>query len=504
MPAQVVCTRPRRMVGYVGVTPKGSGYQAQAAGEYLGWKPTMRQAALLVARKKKKSLKSITKDLNKSVMRPLRTHKWIYWLPTRAKWQAKLPNGTTFCAPTIDQAVKRAGKLLGKNPDSFKLRAPHAQDHGRHPARHQLKRVFRIVWGAYQRGPMQGKHSFACMPADAAYTYKYLKGPKAMPVEDPGMVFHYLMAKDGPGKDAVADAVNNFKSKHDKRHPLGTPDLQELDYNRLSFALRSLSQNYDPIERESWSKGPGKGTEHKMGLAMWAKRNMKMLRKGRGAGSFPIGKERSLHTIAPLTTALRSKFEKTRAYGESLIKVKDSKLIYLKDWDKVTKTLSKAARGVPGLNGGEKSYFFRWSTRAWLDRGMRSRGHWEGLRYPLKTSVWCLARSFPDQSAYLRKLCGDKNQQCKTSLKKFCETLEYDGPIEHLTMHTCLCLTPKIRQMMHSVLSKPFNEKDIMQKLEKVRKAHTEKSKYGILIPPHPSVTVINALCRHVRKIGSF
>ena len=41
------------MVEYVGVTPKGSGYQAQVAGHggYLGWRPTKKQAAWLVAKK---------------------------------------------------------------------------------------------------------------------------------------------------------------------------------------------------------------------------------------------------------------------------------------------------------------------------------------------------------------------------------------------------------------------------------------------------------------------
>jgi hypothetical protein len=36
-------------------------------------------------------------------------------------------------------------------------------------------------------------------------------------------------------------------------------------------------------------------------------------------------------------------------------------------------------------------------------------------------------------------------------------------------------------------------EKEIAQKLEKVRKASTNRSKFGILIPPHPSVTVAKA-----------
>ena len=497
------CALSSHMVDYCGVTRKGSGYQAQVAGPrgYLGWRPTKKQAALLVAKRKRRNLRDIQKRNPRKPLstRPLRTHKWIYWLQGRAMWQAKLPNGTTFCAPTLAEAVKRVGKNLRKHPDSFKLKGPHAQDHGRRASQHQLCPLFRMVWGGYRRGPKQGKHRFACVPADAAYTYKYLRGPKAKPAEDPGMVFHYLMAKDGPGKDAVADATSNVKPKHGKNQPA---DLQELDYQRLSFALRSLSKNHDPKEKEQWSKGPGKGTDHKMGLAMWVKKNMQILKESRGKGSFPIGKERRLHKIAPLTKAVRSKFQKTREYGEAMLKVRSSKLDYLKDWDEVTATLSKAAPGVPGFSSGKKSYFFRWSTRAWVDRLRRLRGHWKGLRYPPKTSVWRLTRSFPDQSAHLTKLCGNKGL-CKTTLRKLCKTLGYDAPIEHLTMHTCLCLTPKIRQMMQPVLASlrttggsitAMKEKEIAQKLEKVRKALTKKSKFGILIPPHPSVTVAKAL----------
>ena len=482
------------MVEYRGVTPKGSGYQAQVAGAggYLGWRPTKRQAALLVAKKEKVTLTEVIKhQKQKGKMRPLRTHKWIYWLVTSQVWQVKLPNHQSFTAPTLHEAVEQAGKILKKKPESFKLLAPHAQDHGRDATKGQIGHVFRIVWGAYQQGPKQDGKQFACLPADAAYTYKYLRGPKAKPAEDPGTVFHYMMAKDGPGKNAVADATLKIKPKHGK---LSLAELEELDYNRLAHSAQHLSKNYNEEEQAQWNKGPGKGTAHKMGLAMWLKRNLNMLQPCRGQGSFPIGKDRQLHKIKPLTKALRSKLRKTRAYGEALLKTKSCKLTFLKDWDKATKTLAKAAKGVPGLSGGQASYFFRWSTRQWLDRLMRLRHNWKGLRYSPKTSVWHLTKSFPDQSGHLAKLSGGR--MTSMTIKKLRKALGYDAPIEHLTMHTCLCLTPQIRQMMHAAISKikvPLNtkrEKDCIKKLQKVRKANTKKSKDGLPIAPHPAVTV--------------
>ena len=54
--------------------------------------------------------------------------------------------------------------------------------------------------------------------------------------------------------------------------------------------------------------------------------------------------------------------------------------------------------------------------------------------------------------------------------------------------------------MMQALLAKakgPMTakkEKAICKKLEKVRKVHTKRSKFGIPIPPHPSVTVAEAL----------
>ena len=493
------------MVDYRGVTPKGSGYQAQAIGSggYLGWRPTKRQAALLVAKKTKASLSEIrilkvmhpkkpSRTSTSKGMRPLRTHRWIYWLAGRGVWQVKLPNRTSFTAHTLPMAIEKAGKILRIDPNSFKLKAPCAQDHGRSSVQCHIRRVFRMVWGAYKGGPKQGKHKFACIPADAAYTYKYLRGPKAKPAEDPGMVFHYLMAKDGPGKEAVSYAMGKVDPK--------TKDFEELDYNTLALALKYHSESHDPKESARWSKGPGKGQEFKMGLRMWAQRSLKILKEGKGKGSIPFGKERCPHMIAPLTKAVRSKLRKTRAYGEALLKVRHSKLTDLKDWIKATKTLAKAAKGVPGLSGGTRSYFFLWSTRQWLDRQMRLRNNWKGLRYPPKTTVRQLIHSFPDQSRLLTKLCGDHKGLCKITVRELCAILGYNAPIEHLTMHTCLCLTPKIRQVMHTALAgmkKPITtklERAITKKLEKVRKVCTTMSKHGVPIPPHPSLTVAVAM----------
>ena len=87
------------------------------------------------------------------------------------------------------------------------------------------------------------------------------------------------------------------------------------------------------------------------------------------------------------------------------------------------------------------------------------------------------------------------------------KVLQYHGPIEHLTMHLCLCLTGKTRQIMNACLAKleqtrgtitPKQEKAISQKLERLRKSLTEKSKLNIDMAPHPTVTMQTAHAQHV------
>ncbi len=80
-----------------------------------------------------------------------------------------------------------------------------------------------------------GVNSIPC-PQIARTPTNTFGGPKAKPAQDPGMVLHYLMAKDGPGKDAVSHAFGKVKPKQGKASP---KDLEELDYNRLDLALRS-------------------------------------------------------------------------------------------------------------------------------------------------------------------------------------------------------------------------------------------------------------------------
>jgi len=501
------------MVNYIGVTPQRGGFQAQVTGKYLGWFPNKLKAAKKVARKKRVSLRELIKapEARKATprkdglaVRPLRTHKWIYWLPKIQMWQVKLPNRPSFSVPNKPKALQAVCKILKVAPASFKLGMPHAQDHGRAAASYHLRRIFRIVHGGYKKGPKQAGYPFSCMPADCNYTYKYgLRGRRAKPMEDSGTVLHYIMAKDGPGKEAVLKGFEKFPaSKKDNQ------DLEKLDYDRTSFSCREYSKQYDPKEAILWNKGPGKGTSHTMGLPMWALKSLKLLKKGGGQGSFPLGKTRGMFKIRPLTAALRAKFRMSRAYGEVLLKQGQVKLVHLKDILKIKQALARAAKrlkGVPGLTGGSARYLFRWSTRSYTDYLAKKRGKWRGLKYNSRTKVQSLASCFPDQGAYLAKICGGTNAAgglCNHTLLSVCRNLDYEDPAEHLTMHMCLSLTPKIRQMMHALLAKfkangsitLRQEAMLIKKLEEVRKAETKVSKLGILVPPHPAVAVAKAL----------
>jgi hypothetical protein len=492
------------MQGDRGVTPKKGGFQAQVTGKYLGWFPKKSQAVRAVAshrRVKQSSLKYKRTPKKMDTRRPLRTHKWIYWLSRNSVWQVKLPNRKSFTCPTSDEAIRRAALILKAEPKSFKLLAAVPQDHGRDAASAQLRQVFRIVDGSYQRGP---PNRFAkWKPADQEYTYKFdLKGAGAKLMNDAGSVLHYMMAKDGPGKTAMEKGFRKVWGKFQKNKQQPN-NKAKLDYDGIVEALKILSAKFDKAESQLWSKGPGKGTSHKMGLQMWALKSLGMLEKSTAKGSLPFGQTRRRFRIRPFSKAIDEKLQKTRTYGEALLKTRSSKLMAVRDWTKVTTTLKKASKGVPGFSSGDK-YFFRWSTRQWLDRLIQKKGTRKGLHFPAKTKVKALTHAFPDQAKNLTKLCPGSNVDgglCKTTISDLKKTLNYYAPIQHLTLDLCLKLTAAIRQTLHEVLSIAKKKGPITRQLEKkfiavlakVRAANTDRSKCGVFVSPHPAVTVAMA-----------
>ena len=489
-------------IRYRGVTPHKVGWQVQVTGKYLGWFPNKKQAVAKVASVLKMPMAKLRKRKHKRRKRelmPLRTHKYIYWLTKPRLWQVKLPGHKSRHFPTRAQAVEAASAALKVPPASFRLRKGRPADHGREPASAYLARVFRITYGAYATGPKRAKQPFPCVPADAAYTYKKnLRGPGAKPFNDAGTVFPMLMAKNGPDKEAMLRGY--------EKHMTSSEDLEKLDYDRISYALQCMSKHHDTKEQRLWNQGPNKGTAHTMGLAMFALKYLKLIKPAGGRGSFPLGTARAKFKLCPLTEALRSRLRKTRAYGQALLAQKDpaTKIVSLSDYYRIIKVLGKASRGVPGLASPE-SYLFRWSTRSWIDYILRSRGVWKGLKVAPKTNVYALERCFPDQSRHLHAFCGGSNSHGglhNTTVQQLMKVLQYHGPIEHLTMHLCLCLTGKTRQIMNACLAKleqtrgtitSKQEKAMSQKLERLRKSLTEKSKLNIAVAPHPTVTMQRA-----------
>ena len=290
-------------IRYRGVTPHKGGWQAQVTGKYLGWFPNQKQAVAKVASVLKMPMAKLRKrkhtaQTNKLI--PLRTHKYIYWLKKPQVWQLKLPGHMSKHFPTQAQAVEAASAALKIPPISFKLRVSCPVNSGRKPARAYLARVFRITYGAYATGPKQAKQPFPCMPADAVYTYrKNLRGPGAKPFNDAGAVFPTLMAKNGPDKEAMLRGY--------EKHKTSSEDLEKLDYDRISYALQWMSKHHDPKEQRLWNQGPNKGTAHKMGLAMFALKSLKLIKPAGGAGSFPLGTARAKYKLLPLTKALKSR-----------------------------------------------------------------------------------------------------------------------------------------------------------------------------------------------------
>jgi hypothetical protein len=324
--------------------------------------------------------------------------------------------------------------------------------------------------------------------------YKHLQGPGSKALADAGMVFLIIMAKNGPDREAMIAAHNKLPNCKEGC------DLPKLDYDRLTHALQHLSRNHDPKEQAMWNKGPNKGTASKMGLAMFALKSLGLIRPN-PKGELTLLTSRRKFSISPLTAKLRRKLSRTRVYGAAMLKQAKTKMCTLSDYRVALKSMGSCSKGVPGLTS-TRSYFFRWSARAWLDYLIRKSGK-HGLKIPKDTKVRTLKLCFPDQSANLDALSGASGPN-SSDLSEMCDLLHYQKqPIEHLTMHLCLCLTPKIRQIMQTVVSERTTltqERHLTQKLARIRKRLTGKSKFGILIPPHPSVVVSHAYATKALK----
>ena len=140
------------MVNYVGVTKHRGGWQAQVTGEYLGWHAKRAPAIAAVARAtglaagKLRKRPVPEKAAAGANIQPLRTHRHVYWITARQLWQAKVPGRASFTNASLPKVVEQVSKILKKPPDSFRLRARHAVDHGSDCGTRDPERGLLISW----------------------------------------------------------------------------------------------------------------------------------------------------------------------------------------------------------------------------------------------------------------------------------------------------------------------------------------------------------------------
>ena len=247
------------------------------------------------------------------------------------------------------------------------------------------------------------------------------------------------------------------------------------------------------VEAGKWNRVPNKGTSHHSGLVMWAEKSLGLLKRVKSPvpSAVPLLSSRTLFVNKPLSRALRQRLQKVRDFGSTLMAV-PKRLETLDDYTREQKRLCKWGSKVPGLSG-PKSYGTRWVIRSYLDwviRRQKNRVALAGLKTSSRNTVGELRKAFPDQSQWLATLGRNDDS---TMIAGVCRELGYKGPIEHLTMHLCLCLskTGVLRSLQSSELNGGLQDMARAKRnLIACRKRLTSLSALRFEIPPHPAVAV--------------
>ena len=474
---------------YTGVSrhPKTGQWKAQPTIKgkqtYLGLFPKQEDAAKCVAKALTRTVESLRKK-SKAVPKvvPKQTHQHVdYHLPTH-KWRVIIKSKQVCQTTSKHQAVEFAAKHLGVKPAHLLLKQA-SGNQGQRGLRTKRMGIFRLLWGAYRRGPKRGGRAWASLPGDAAYQYARLR-PKHTAYKDAGLALPLLLAKYGPDKMQIEKAAKLRGPK---------ADLEAHDYNRLAKALRGISENFNSEESKLWAKGPGVGTSFHGGLILWCWKSLQMIEprppKSR-APSIPLLQKRTRFVMKPLTKPLRARLSKSRAFGATLL-AQDKAHVTLKAWLKVADGLCASCKGVPGLS--PKSYRGKWVVRSWMDRCLRKRS-WKGLTLYRGAKVASLIQAFPDNGGHLRILTGGRPEA--VTLTQFCKELGYDGPVEHLTMWLCLLLSGVILRRLRG------QDLAALKRLnwEGIRRDLTRKS-CRVEVPPHP-VHLVKVALKSTRQDG--
>ena len=200
----------------------------------------------------------------------------------------------------------------------------------------------------------------------------------------PNFIIPMMLAKFGPHRDALAHAFQKVPK------PDNDPMELQWTYCVLVAALVSISR-IDISIMEDWFAGPGRGTTHHSGLAVYAHKSLNILtpcdgelpRKKRTGGPnspevLEIGKQARAFRIQTYTPELGETLAKVRAFGLALLKVKPPNS--LAEWSQAMSEMTTAVHKAPGIPS-PRCYRYKWVVRGFWDFARRQAGAAPGITW---------------------------------------------------------------------------------------------------------------------------
>ena len=362
-------------------------WQAMVGGEYLGCYATEAEAAKAAADKLGQPKKTLllgqpkATQAKKTLLRsqPKRSHRFVYWHNTQSKWQVKIGKRHHGLFTEHDEALTMASKQTGLTIEDLQLCPDRVRRsvQGQRNAVSQHLAWFQLLYQAF------ADHKEMAYPGDMADLHRRASQGSLI-LAHPNFSIPMLLAKYGPHRDALAHAFQKVPK------PDNDPMELQWTYCVLVAALVSISR-IDMSIMEDWFAGPGRGTTHHSGLAVYAHKSLNILtpydgelpRKKRTGGPnspevLEIGKQARAFQIQTYTEKLGETLAKVRAFGLALLKVKPPNS--LAEWSQAMSEMTTAVPKAPGLPS-PRCYRYKWVVRGFWDFARKQAGAAPGITW---------------------------------------------------------------------------------------------------------------------------
>ena len=357
-----------------------------------------------------------------STARPHARHfKFVVWENGSMKWRARLKGFDCQPRYTIKASAAKAASPMFRIPLAT-LRLKQPQKALLRESRGILRIRYMMLMALH--GTDNADHP--TVPGDLA---DLLRRPLLRRI--PGLLVPFIVAKYGPHRDALADAMRHASSAATK-----ALDNEELLHAALVGSLGQLSGQ---CLASAWRRNVGRTNAHHGGLVRYAHATLKLLlpakRRSNLQGLVHLGLSKRPFRLAPLSDALRQRLATVNVFGEALASSKAPTT--MSEWATEVARLQSALRGATKVTGftEPRSYRSLWVIRCWLIWLMRRSGI-PRLKLTAKDTVHHFAKAFPDQRCWIHRLAGRGHEH--TPMQEVFKLCDYCAPPEYFSMFACL------------------------------------------------------------------